>query len=130
MRSLSDSEIRYLTSERRLGRLATADAEGHLHVVPIGMWRYNPETGTIDVTGHNFARTRKFRNVQANPRAAFVVDDLASTNPWRPRSVMVEGPAEAIAGSVETSGEGTIRISPETVVSWGLEEGMPTGRTE
>jgi pyridoxamine 5'-phosphate oxidase family protein len=123
MRSLNGSEIRYLTSERRLGRLATADAEGHLHVVPIGMWRYNSETATIDVTGHDFGRTRKFRNVRANPRAAFVVDDLASANPWRPRSVMVEGPAEAIEGSVETRGEGVIRISPETVVSWGLNEG-------
>jgi pyridoxamine 5'-phosphate oxidase family protein len=126
MRSLTAVEIEYLTSERRLGRLATADGEGHLHVVPIGMWRFNPETGTIDVSGHNFDRTRKFRNVSANPRAAFVVDDLASTNPWRSRSVMIEGPAEAIEGSVEMRGEGVIRISPETVVSWGLEERVPT----
>jgi pyridoxamine 5'-phosphate oxidase family protein len=122
MPSLSAVEIGYLTSERRLGRLATADAEGHLHVVPIGMWRYNSETGTIDVGGHAFARTHKFRNVRANPRAAFVVDDLASTDPWRPRSVMIEGPAEAIEGSLEPGGEGMIRIWPETVVSWGLEE--------
>jgi hypothetical protein len=39
---------------------------------------------------------------------------------------MIEGPAEAIEGSVETRGEGVIRISPETVVSWGLEERVPT----
>jgi pyridoxamine 5'-phosphate oxidase family protein len=122
MASFSDAETRYLTSERRLGRLATADARGHLHVVPVGMWRYSPQSGTIDVSGRGFAGTRKFRNVRVNPRAAFVVDDLASTNPWRPRSVMVEGPAEAIDASPQTGGEAIIRIHPETIVSWGVDE--------
>lgn len=122
MASFSPAELDYLTSGRRLGRLATADAEGHLHVVPIGVWRFNAELGTIDVSGHGFARTRKFRNVRANPRAAFVVDDLASTDPWRPRSVMIEGPAEAIDPSPGTGGEAIIRISPDAIVSWGLDE--------
>ena len=121
MATFSPAELDYLTSERRLGRLATADVDGHLHVVPVGMWRVNNDLGTIDITGHDFARKRKFRNVRANPRAALVVDDLASTDPWRPRSVMVEGPAQAIDASPETRGEGIIRIEPETIVSWGLE---------
>jgi pyridoxamine 5'-phosphate oxidase family protein len=119
--TFSPAELDYLRSERRLGRLATADADGHLHVVPVGMWSVNNDLGTIDITGHDFARKRKFRNVRANPRAALVVDDLASTDPWRPRSVMVEGPAQAIDASPETRGEGIIRIEPETTVSWGLE---------
>lgn len=120
MRAFSPTELDYLTSERRLGRLATADANGRLRVVPVGMWSINADLGTIDITGHDFAHTRKFRNVRANPRAAFVVDDLASTDPWRPRSVMVEGPAKALEPSLETGGEGIIRIAPETIVSWGL----------
>ena len=119
--SFSAAELDYLTSERRLGRLATADADGHLHVVPVGMWRVNSDLGTIDITGHDFTRKRKFANVLVDPRAALVVDDLASTDPWRPRSVMVEGPAQAIDSSPETRGEGIIRIEPETIVSWGLE---------
>jgi pyridoxamine 5'-phosphate oxidase family protein len=82
------------------------------------MWRVNSDLGTIDITGHDFTRKRKFRNVRANPRAALVVDDLASTDSWRPRSVMVEGPAQAIDASPETRGEGIIRIEPETIVSW------------
>ena len=127
MRPLSPVEIEYLTSDRRLGRLATADPEGHLHVVPVGMWRYDAEHATFDITGHAFARSRKFQNVRANARAAFVVDDLASTSPWRPRMVMVEGPAEAIDPSPETRGEGIIRIHPETVVSLGLDDNVRKG---
>ena len=37
MATFSPAELDYLTSERRLGRLATADADGHLHVVPVGI---------------------------------------------------------------------------------------------
>jgi pyridoxamine 5'-phosphate oxidase family protein len=121
MSSFSDAELRYLTDERRLGRLATIDAKNRPHVVPIGMWRYNPELGSIDIGGHDFAATKKFRNVVTTPRAAFVVDDLASVDPWRPRSVMVEGSAQALEGSAETNGEAMVRIIPETIVSWGLE---------
>ena len=120
MASFSDEELRYLTGERRLGRLATADASGRPHVVPVGMWRYNPDLGTLDVTGHNFAASRKFRNVQDNPQAAFVVDDLVSTDPWRPRSVMVQGPAQALEASPDTGREAIIRIRPEKIVSMGL----------
>jgi len=119
MATFSPAELEYLTGERRLGRLATADASGLPHVVPVG-WRYNPDTGTIDVSGRNFAASKKFRNVLANPRAAFVVDDLASTNPWHPRSVMVQGRAEAILPP-ESGDEAMIRITPDKISSWGLE---------
>jgi pyridoxamine 5'-phosphate oxidase family protein len=117
MPAFSAAELAYLTGERRLGRLATADADGLPHVVPVG-WRYNPDTDTIDVGGRNFAASKKFRNVRTNPKAAFVVDDMASTDPWRPRSVMVQGRAEAI----DRDGEQLIRITPDKIVSWGLEE--------
>lgn len=117
MPRFSPAELAYLTGERRLGRLATADAHGMPHVVPVG-WRYNPDTDTIDVGGRDFTRSKKFRNVLANPRASFVVDDMASTDPWRPRSVMVQGSAEAI----DRDGEQLIRITPDKIVSWGLDE--------
>lgn len=120
--SFSETELGYLLGERRLGRLATADATGLPHVVPVG-WRYNPELGTIDVTGRNLAATKKFRNARENPKAAFVVDELASVTPWRPRSVMVQGHAQAIEGLLATGSEGhgaMIRIVPEKIVSWGL----------
>lgn len=119
MASFSEAELSYLSGERRMGRLATADADGLPHVVPIGMWRYNPERGTLDVSGRDLARTHKFRNVQANQQAAFVVDDMASIDPWRPRAVMVQGPAEAIEHDVD-GGRSLIRLRPDKIVSWGL----------
>jgi pyridoxamine 5'-phosphate oxidase family protein len=48
-------------------------------------------------------------------RAAIVVDDLASTDPWRPRGIEVRGRGEAIAMPTPL-----IRIHPERIVSWGL----------
>ncbi len=120
MATFSNEELEYLTGERRLARIATTDAEGQPQVTPVGMWRYNPQHGTIDVGGRRFSATRKYRNVRANPKAAIVIDDLASVNPWRPRAVMVEGPAEA----VQADGDGTgplIRIHPRRIISWGLE---------
>jgi hypothetical protein len=50
--------------------------------------------------------------------AALVVDDLASTDPWRPRGIEIRGAAEAI-----TDAEPLIRIHPERIVAWGLEGG-------
>lgn len=62
MKSFSPAELAYLQGERRLGRIATADLSGRPQVTPVGMWRYNPELGTIDITGRAFATTRKYRN--------------------------------------------------------------------
>ena len=118
MRDFSAAELEYL-SERRLGRLATVDLAGRPHVVPIGMWQVNSELGTLDVTGHGFAETRKFQHVAAKGTAAFVVDDMAPSGAWHPRAVMVSGPADAVPG--EEGQEALIRITPERIISWGLE---------
>ncbi len=112
------AELAYLLDEPRLGRLATADAAGAPHVVPVG-WSYNRDLGTIDISGRNFAATRKYRNVQANPRAAFVVDDVLP--PFRPRCVMIQGTAQAIDVEHSVGTEAMIRIVPETITSWGLD---------
>jgi pyridoxamine 5'-phosphate oxidase family protein len=44
-----------------------------------------------------------------------VIDDLASTDPWRARGVEARGRAEAVAEP-----QPLIRIHPERIVSWGL----------
>ncbi|MDP9398091.1 MAG: PPOX class F420-dependent oxidoreductase [Actinomycetota bacterium] len=114
----SAAELAYLLGERRLGRLATADAPGRPHVVPVG-WSYNSDLGTVDVSGRNFAATRKYRNVQANPHAALVVDDVLP--PWRPRCVLVQGPARSLEAGAGGGTEAMIRITPHKITSWGLD---------
>jgi pyridoxamine 5'-phosphate oxidase family protein len=72
--------------------------------------------------GRDMARTRKFRNVQADGKAALVIDDVLP--PWQPRGVMVRGPAEALEQAVGADGQPVgpiIRIHPAQVISWGLD---------
>ncbi len=51
MSRFTEKELSYLQSQR-LARMATINVKGDLHVVPVG-FRYNPETDTIDIGGHN-----------------------------------------------------------------------------
>jgi pyridoxamine 5'-phosphate oxidase family protein len=126
--TFTDAELGYLASQR-LGRLATAHPNGTLQVSPVG-FRYNSQTGTIDIAGRNMAASRKFRNVAANGQAAFVVDDLASVQPWRVRCVEIRGHAEAIAEPADSAYSASpggfdgaiIRIHPERVISFGISE--------
>jgi pyridoxamine 5'-phosphate oxidase family protein len=112
----TEPELGYLAGERRLARLATVGRDGTPHVVPVG-WNYNAELEAIEIGGHEIERSKKFRDVDASGRAAVVIDDLASTDPWRPRGIEVRGRAEAIRGP-----RPLIRVHPERIVSWGLEE--------
>ncbi|MBV9335602.1 MAG: PPOX class F420-dependent oxidoreductase [Solirubrobacterales bacterium] len=117
MSVFTDTELHYLTGGRQLGRIATVGVDGTPHVVPVG-WIYNAARETIDIGGHELERTKKFRDIARTGRAAIVIDDLESTDPWRPRGVEVRGRAEAIALPTPL-----IRIHPERIVSWGLEPG-------
>ncbi len=117
MSVFTESELGYLTGGRRLGRLATVGADGMPHVVPVG-WIYNAARDTIDIGGHELERSKKFRDVSRTGRAAIVIDDLKSTDPWHPRAIEVRGRAEAIALPTPL-----IRIHPQRIVSWGLEQG-------
>ncbi len=76
MSVFTPEEINYLQGQR-LARIATVGPDGQPHVVPVG-FRYNPDTDTIDIGGHNFAQRKKWRDVQQNPRVAVVIDDVAS----------------------------------------------------
>jgi pyridoxamine 5'-phosphate oxidase family protein len=116
MSVFTQGELGYLHGDRRLARIATVGKDGTPHVVPVGMWSHNPEHDTIDVGGHDLEGTKKFRDVGRTGRASIVIDDLASTDPFRPRGIEVRGRAEAIDAP-----QGLIRIHPERIVSWGTE---------
>lgn len=114
MRLFTEPELRYLRSERLLGRLATVGRDGTPHVAPVG-WSLDPGSEVIEVGGRNLTATKKFRDVARSGRAAIVIDDVLP--PWQPRGVEVRGRAEAIDGP-----QPRIRIHPERIVSWGLDE--------
>ena len=128
MSVFTDEEIEYLKSQL-LGRLATGGPDCQPHVVPVG-FRYNAELDTIDIGGHDFARRKKYQDVQRNPRVAFLVDDLASVNPWRVRGIEVRGEAEVLTSGGEALGPGfapeMFRLRARRIVSWGIMGNMVT----
>ena len=117
---LSDVQRKYLRSQY-LGRLATVRPDGTPQNNPVG-FRVDDE-GRILIGGARMGGSRKFQNVKTNPAVAFVVDDLASVKPWRPRMVEIRGTAEAIE-DVEPFGPGysreQIRITPRRIIAMGL----------
>ncbi len=123
MSAFTPSELTYLSGQP-LGRIATAQPGGTLQVSPVG-FHHNAELDTIDVSGYGMARSRKYRNVADNGRVAFVVDDLGSTEPWRPRCVEIRGHAEAID---DAHAGPLIRIHPERIISFGVDEPFTSPR--
>ena len=122
MSVFSEAELRYLVGGRQLGRIATVGADGTPHGVPVA-WIYNAVRDTIEIGGYELEQTKKFRDVVRTGRAAIVIDDLQSTDPWRPRGIEIRGRGEAIALPTPL-----IRIHPERIVSWGIDRG-PSART-
>jgi len=121
--SFTDLEIAYLHGQR-LGRLATSREDGTLQASPVG-FRYNAELGTVDIGGFNMERSWKYRNVAANGRVAFVVDDIASVDPWRVRCLEIRGRGEAVlapADSAYGTTDPIIRIHPERIIGFGLDQ--------
>jgi pyridoxamine 5'-phosphate oxidase family protein len=121
--ALTSAEIGYL-QEQRLGRLATLQPDGSPQVKPVG-FRYNPDLGTIDISGFRMSASQKFRNVSRDGRAALVVDDIASTQPWRVRFLEIRGNAEAVDTPGRPAGPddpSLIRIRPTRILSFGIEE--------
>lgn len=121
MSHFTDQELAFLRSQR-LGRLATVDAAGMPHVVPL-TFRHNAELDTIDLFGMGMARSKKFRDVGRTGVAAFVVDDAQGQ--WRIRGVEVRGRAEVVAAGGKAIDarfdDEFIRLYPARIVGWGLD---------
>ena len=115
MSPFTPAELAYLQGERRPARLATVGPDGTPHITPVGMWSLDPDRGVVEVTGHDFAATKKFRDVARTGRATLLVDDVQP--PFKPRGVEIRGRAEAV-----TDPKPAIRIHPERIIGWGLED--------
>jgi pyridoxamine 5'-phosphate oxidase family protein len=111
------AELQYLAGGQQLGRIATVGTDGTPHVVPVA-WIYNAARDTIEITGYELEQSKKFRDIARSGRAAIVIDDLKTTDPWHPRGIEVRGRGEALALPTPL-----IRIHPERIISWGLQRG-------
>ena len=124
MSVFTPAEIEYLQSQR-LARLATADAHGQPHVVPVS-FRYNPDLDTIDIGGGlGFATRKKWRDVHQNPRIAVVIDDVLK--PRQVRGIEIRGEAEALLDGGKSISPNfdpeMFRLKPKHVASWGIDTG-------
>ncbi|MEL0114438.1 MAG: TIGR03668 family PPOX class F420-dependent oxidoreductase [Rickettsiales bacterium] len=92
-------EQRAFLETRRLGHLATADAGGMPHVVPV-CYALHDETLYValdEKPKRAAARSlKRVRNIEANPRAALVVDHYDDKDWSRLGWVMARGSAEII----------------------------------
>lgn len=122
MSSFTAAEIEYL-NEQAHGRLATVGGDGQPHVVPVA-YRYDADSGGIDISGPSLTRTRKFREASENDKVAFVVDDRPPSA-QRPRGIEIRGIAEILAHGGKRIHPGfvdaCIRIHPHRIGAWGIE---------
>jgi pyridoxamine 5'-phosphate oxidase family protein len=110
-----------------LGRLSTIQPNGTPQVSPVG-FTFNSELGTIDVAGYHMSKSQKFRNLATNPNVAFVVDDIASRDPWRVRCLEIRGTATQASREASTGAAGDeldtaiIRITPRRIIAFGIDD--------
>ena len=117
-------EIEYMRATT-LGRLATIQPNGTPQVSPVG-FSYNDELGTIDIAGYNMSASQKYRNIRGNDKVAFVVDDIASRDPWRVRCLEIRGTAEQAEDTPSQADRGLdaaiIRVTPRRIISFGIDD--------
>jgi pyridoxamine 5'-phosphate oxidase family protein len=126
MSTLNDAEQTFLARQPR-GHLATLGPDGGPQVKPLG-FSYNAELGTIDIAGMNMAGSAKYRNVRANPRVAFVVDEVTAPNVDGAHFLEIRGEAEHAIVPDDPTGHlaaEIIRIHPRRVISFNIDPGSP-----
>jgi pyridoxamine 5'-phosphate oxidase family protein len=115
------SEERAWLASQRLGRLATVSPEGVVGNAPVTFFVRADDT--IDIGGMRMGATKKFHNVKAGSRVAFVVDIVDTSKGWHPIYLEIRGTAEALS-DVEPPAEGfsreVVRIHPDWVKSFNL----------
>jgi pyridoxamine 5'-phosphate oxidase family protein len=116
----SADERAWLASQR-LGRLATVAPDGVVGNAPVTYFVRSDDT--IDIGGMRMGATKKFRNVRAGSRVAFVLDVVDTSQGWNPIYLEIRGTAEAIADT-EPPADGfsreVIKIHPDWVRSFNL----------
>ena len=117
MSVFTEAELAYL-AEQPLMRFATASPSGRPDVAPV---IFDVDGDAIVTAGFDITHTVRYRNVQANPRAVVVIDDLATVDPWSPRGIKIIGTAVV----EEVDGAPRFRITPEVIISWAITDTTP-----
>ena len=96
-------EQRAFLDSQRIGHLATADAAGAPHVIPV-CYAVRGEVAYITIDAKpkeaDFIRMKRLRNIAANPQVALVVDHYDED--WsRLGWVLLRGAAEILADGAE-----------------------------
>ena len=123
---LTDAERRFLANQPR-GHLATIGPDGTPQVKPLA-FTYNAALGTIDISGWNMGGSAKYRNIQANPRVALVVDEVTAASMEGAHFLEIRGVAEAVTGSPSADGHlaaEIIRIRPRRVIGYNVDPEQP-----
>ena len=113
-------------SSQKLGRLATVSPNGVVGNAPVTYFLRADDT--IDIGGMRMGATKKFRNVQAGSRVAFVVDIVDTSKGWNPIYLEIRGTAEALADAgppADGFSPEVIRIHPDWVKSFNLPTASP-----
>src|SRR3984957_1198213 len=124
--TFTDAEQRFLGRHAR-GHLATIGPDGIPQVKPLG-FSYNTSLGTIDITGWNMASSAKYHNVRANPRVAFVVDEVTAPTMEGAHFLEIRGDAVTAVGPEDPTGHlspDIIRIHPRRVISFNVDPAHP-----
>ncbi len=119
--TFTPSEVEYLTSQT-LARLATIRPDGSPQNNPVA---FVVDGNSIVIGGYDLPSTQKFRNLRTNTNVALVADDIESVDPWIVRGVEIRGHAVAevdVDPPVEWMSRSLIRIHPDRIISWGLNE--------
>ncbi len=120
MSIFTDGEIAFLSGQK-LGRLATKVPDGTVQNNPVG---YFVHDDYVDIGGHGMGASRKFHNIQADPRVSLVIDDVSTDQGWQVRGIEIRGRAEAIEDAeppMRGFSRELIRIHPDRILSWGFE---------
>ena len=111
MPPLTESQVRFL-AKARVARLATADADGRPHAIPVCFAYADLGYGSKAIyivldqkpKTTELTRLRRVRNILANPQAAFIVDHYDED--WQSlRYILVSCSAELLEGAVDEAAQ-------------------------
>lgn len=141
MASLADALVKELLGGRHIASLATANPDGSIHMVAV--WYWFDGSHVFVATS---SRSRKARNLQANPRASVMID---SRDPLASYGVNLAGTVQILTGDASKKkneeihhkylsaaaladpkvgpvfaawDDVTIQITPTSVVTWDMRQ--------